>query len=215
MVDVTVRGRAGRRRPGIIVHSSRTLVERDRAVVDGIPCTSVARTLIDMAADLGERPAERAINQAEVLGVFDLRAVQDVLQRTDGHPGAAVVRAVLAALGGPTLTDQELEELFLALCRDAGLPQPEVNARLHLGAESAAIGRGWVKVDFLWRAERLVVETDGWTTHGTRRAFEDDRLRDQRLRLAGFDPVRITRRQVVEEPGRIAELLRRLLARAA
>jgi very-short-patch-repair endonuclease len=76
-------------------------------------------------------------------------------------------------------------------------------------------GRDHVKVDFLWRAERLVVETDGWATHGTRWSFEDDRLKDQRLRLAGFDPLRVTARQVQFEPGRLNQLLLRLLVRAA
>jgi hypothetical protein len=211
-VDITVPGSPVRQRARIVVHGSGTLTPKDRTLVDNIPCTSIARTLLDLAGELGRRPAERAIDQAEVLGVLDLRAVDDVVQRAWGHPGAAVLQAVLADLHGPTLTDQELEERFLALCRDARLPQPEVNAWLYVGG---APGRDHVKVDFLWRAERLVVETDGWGSHRTRRRFEDDRLKDQRLRLAGFAPLRVTARQVEFEPGRLAGLVLSLLTRAA
>jgi hypothetical protein len=214
-VDITVPRASVRQRAGILVHASGTLSARDRTIVNGIPCTSVARTLVDLAAELDRRGTERAIDQAEVRGVFDLRAVDDVLDRTEGHPGAAVVRAVLADLEGPTLTDQELEERFLALCRDAGLPQPEVNAWVRLDDEAAAPGRTHVKVDFLWRKEGLAVETDGWATHRSRHSFEDDRFRDQRLRFAGLDPMRVTGRQVAREPDRLGRLLLRLLARAA
>jgi very-short-patch-repair endonuclease len=71
------------------------------------------------------------------------------------------------------------------------------------------------QADFLWRAERLIAETDGRDVHTTRKAFEHDRLRDQRLTLAGYTVVRFTWRQVVDEPGSVAEALRTLLARLA
>jgi hypothetical protein len=119
-----------------------------------------------------------------------------------------VLRRLLAELGGPSLTDRELEELFLALIRDAGLPEPAVNAWI--------TGDGWAyKADFLWRAERLVVETDSRAFHTSRRAFEHDRLRDQRLTLAGYTVVRFTWRQLVAEPDRVRTVARDLLARLA
>jgi Transcriptional regulator, AbiEi antitoxin/Protein of unknown function (DUF559) len=203
-IDITVPSVSGKARPGIDVHRSATLAAADVTEVDGIPCTSVARTLLDLAEAVDERGVEKAVDRAEVLGVFDRRAVEDVLSRAVGRRGARVVRAVLAGYEGPTLTDQELEERFFALCREAGMRRPEVNVWIGLDGGIA------YKVDFLWRAERLIVETDGWGSHRTRRAFEEDRRRDRRLRLAGWDVVRFTWRDVEREPDEVTETLRAL-----
>jgi predicted transcriptional regulator of viral defense system len=205
--DVTLPSRTARARKGIEVHASGTLTATDVTVVDGIPCTTVARTFVDLAEVESRRRVEIAIEQAEVQRVFDLRAVEDVVARANGRRGAAVVRAVLADLAEPALTDRELEERFFALCRAGGVPRPEVNVWLILDDGHA------VKADFLWRGERLVVETDGRASHGTRQAFEDDRLRDQRLAVAGYRVVRFTWRQVLDEPARVAGVVKRLLAR--
>lgn len=97
-------------------------------------------------------------------------------------------------------TRSELEYLFLRLCRRHRLPAPETNARV-----------GSLTVDFLWREKRLIIETDGYRYHRGRAAFEDDRSRDLELRTSGFDVMRLSYRQVVEEPERIAGGLRRLL----
>jgi very-short-patch-repair endonuclease len=99
------------------------------------------------------------------------------------------------------LTRSELERRFLRLCRRHRVPMPEVNVRL-----------GPFLVDFLWRDERLVVETDGYRFHGGRSAFESDRARDVELKLRGYTVVRLTHRQVVNEPSRVATTLRALLA---
>ena len=207
--DVTVPGAAARRRPGIDVHRSATLSERDITTVDGIPCTAVARTLIDLGDVAGRREVERAVDQAEVKRLFDLRATEDALERAGPRRGARVLRAVLADRQEPTLTQSRLEEGFLALCRTAALPSPAVNAWIAVEDGVA------YKADFLWRAERLVVETDGRGFHSHRAAFEHDRLRDQRLTLAGYTVVRFTWRQVRHEPGRVAGALAGLLARLA
>ena len=97
-------------------------------------------------------------------------------------------------------TRSELERMFLRLCRQHGLPRPEVNVRVgpHL-------------VDFLFRVGHLAVETDGWQGHRGRQAFEDDRARDLDLKLAGFEVLRFTYRQVEEEPQRVAEAIRAFL----
>jgi very-short-patch-repair endonuclease len=203
VIEVISPRRTGRGRPGLAVHYSCCLMSADRAVVRGIPCTSVARTLLDLAAVVDLRALERACDQAEVLRLFDLRAVNDVLARTIGHPGARALKTVIAAANEPAFTRTEIEERFLALCREACLPHPEVNAQVVLGGGEA------YEVDFLWRRERLIVETDGRETHGTRRAFERDRRRDQRLMLHGWRVARFTWRQVVYEP---AELVRTLVA---
>jgi hypothetical protein len=203
--DITLPSPSARPRPGIDVHRSATLLAADVTTVDAIPCTSVARTLLDLAGVVNRRGVERAVDQAEVLRVFDLRAVQEVLSRAAGRHGAGVLRRVLAEYDGPTLTDRELEERLYDICRRAGVPKPELNVWIPLEGEM-------VKPDFLWRAERLIVETDGWATHGTRRAFEDDRRRDRRLRLAGWEVVRFTWRDVEREPDETADAMARLWA---
>jgi very-short-patch-repair endonuclease len=206
-IDVSVPSRSARSRRGINVHRSVTLAPEDCTHEDGIPCTSIARTLLDLGDVLNHRGLERAIEQAEVLRLFDLRAVEDVLERANGRRGAAVLRAVLARLEEPALTDSDLEERFLMLCRAASLPSPKVNEWLDIDELPA------VRADFLWRAERLVIETDGWESHGTRQAFERDRRRDERLKLAGYELLRFTRRRIVADPSGVMSTVAELLAR--
>ena len=205
-VDITLPSPSARRRPGIDVHRSTSLEPKDVMTVDSIPCTALARTLLDLAEVVDRRGVKRAVDQAEVLRIFDLRATDDVLSRASGRRGAAVLAQVLAEYDGPTLTDQELEERFLLLCLDACLPMPEVNAWITLDDGTA------YKADFLWRAERLIVETDGWGSHGTRTAFEDDRRRDRRLKLAGWDVIRFTWRDIEREPDEVTTTLAALWA---
>lgn len=100
-------------------------------------------------------------------------------------------------------TRSELEHLFLRLCKRHGLPMPEVNVRIDS-----------LLVDFLWRERRLIVETDGYRYHRGREAFEDDRERDLRLRALGYEVVRLSYRQVVDESPRVADLLATILSRA-
>ena len=206
--EVTVSSPSARSRPGIEVHASGTLQPADLAVVEAIPCTSLARTLLDLAEVLDVRGVERAIDQAEVLRLFDLREVDEVLSRAAGRRGLAVLRSALARYERPSLTHSELEELLFGLCREVGLPKPETNVWITLEG-------GAVRVDFLWRAERLIVETDGWASHGTRRAFETDRRRDRRLQLAGWQVVRFTWRDLLEHPSEVVATLTGLLGRRA
>jgi hypothetical protein len=164
---------------------------------------------VDFADDAKRREVERAVDQSEVLRLFDLRAVDDAVDRAGRRRGAALLRAVLADHPGPTLTDDGLEEHFFALCRAASLPEPEVNVWITLDDGVA------YKADFLWRPERLVLETDGRDVHSTRRAFEHDRLRDQRLTVAGFTVVCFTWRQATRDPERVLRTVQDLLARLA
>jgi very-short-patch-repair endonuclease len=207
--DVSLPSPSARRRPGIDVHASTTLRAADITTVDRIRCTTVARTLVDLGDVVDRRAVERAVDRAEVLQLFDLRAVEEALERAGPRRGAGTLRAVLANLEEPTLTREELEERFLALCRSAALPSPSVNAWITL--DDGVV----YQADFLWRMEKLIVETDGRGVHTTARAFEHDRLRDQRLTLAGFTVVRFTWRQVSSEPRRVATALASLLARLA
>jgi len=204
-IDVTAPRRTGRARTGIEVHRGDTLQAADRTVVRGIPCTSVARTLLDLAEVTNRRGVERACDQAEVLRLLNVRAVEDVLHRAPGRRGATALAAVMAAHRiGETVTRNELEERVLRICDAAALPRPEVNVML-------ATADGYPEVDFLWRECGLIAETDGYGSHGTRWAFERDRARDRALTVAGFRVVRFTWRQVTNGPGEVAATLRALL----
>ena len=100
----------------------------------------------------------------------------------------------------PDGTRSELEARFLAICRRHRIPRPDVNARV-----------GPFTVDFFWPARRLIVEVDGWDSHGTRAAFEADRERDTQLKLLGYEVVRFTWRQLTDDPAGVAGALRELL----
>jgi predicted transcriptional regulator of viral defense system len=205
-VDVTAPGSRGRECEGIRVHSAATLTARDVTVVDGIPCTTLARTLLDVAEDATAREVQRACDRAEAQRLLDMADIQDVLCRANGRRGAGVLRSVVAEHRvGSTLTRNELEERFLAICRAAGLPPDAVNAWISYPAGGGA------EADFLWRAQRLIVEVDGRDVHSTRRAFESDRRGDQQLLLLGWRVVRFTWRQVMLDPAYVIATLRGLL----
>jgi very-short-patch-repair endonuclease len=209
LIDVISPRRPGRRRAGIDAHTSSTLLVRDVEVVDGIPCTTVARTLLDLAAVVPRRVVERAFDEAAFREILDATAVEDVLARAGHHRGAGVLRAVLDHHSpGTTRTRNDLEEAFLAICRNAGLPQPEVNAWIPIEPSG-------YEADFLWRAQRFIAETDGGAAHATRHGFEHDRRRDQRLMLAGYRVVRFTYSQVFDEPRSVEAAIVGLLRQAA
>lgn len=197
-VDVAVRGRH-RPQPGLRLHHPRGLRGSDITAVRGIPVTTAMRTLADLAAVLDADALDRAVRQAERLRVLDLRALEPHLRR--GRPGTASLRAILADFHEGATTRRELERLFLRLVKRAGLPPPDCNVPIDRFV-----------VDFLWPLHGLVVETDGWQDHGTRRAFEEDRERDVILAQRGLRVVRFTWRQVQREPDAVAEALKRLLA---
>lgn len=205
-IDVSVPGRAGRTRKGIEVHSGASLHTRDVTEVARIPCTTVPRTLLDLAAVVDRQGLEKAINEAEVLGVFDLRAVNETLARAGRRRGAAALRSTLTSLDPMQAhTRSDLEAAFLSLCGRSGFPLPEVNAWLTVEGQR-------IQADLLWRQQRLIVETDGYATHSTRRAFERDHRRDLILLRAHFRTVRLTWRQVIRESREVAASLAPLLA---
>lgn len=198
LVEVSAPG--WRRRPGIHFHQT-ALPADELTVHDGIPVTAVARTLLDLAQVVDERQVERAINEAEILRLWDEVSVAALVERYPGRKGTRAVRNALAARGeGSTLTRNELEDQFLRLVRKASLPSPEVNATLE------ANGRTF-EIDFLWREQRLAVEVDGHNAHGTRAAFEQDRERDRVLSAAGWRPARFTWRQLDRVTGELPLLL--------
>ena len=187
-VDVTVSRAHRRRRPGLSVHCSRRLHPEDIAVVRGIPVTSPARTLVDLAEIATARELERAFDQATTHRLATTASITAAVERLNGRHGTSRVRALIERQAEPMFTRSEAEERLLALIRRAGLPAPEVNR---------PVGRHMV--DFVWRERRLIVETDGYQFHSSRTAFERDRTRDAELTGAGFRVVRVTWRQLTEE----------------
>ncbi len=187
-----------RRWPGLRPHEM--TLER------GIPVTTVARTHLDLAVVLRTHELRRVVERADQSELFDLGAVERVLADHPGEPGTPALRALLCDFrhAGLTLTRSELEALMLQLCLDHGLPRPQINTF-----------RNGRELDFRWPAARLVVETDGWGTHKTRRAFEEDRARDRRLAVEGWRVIRVTHRQLRDDPAGIAADLRVLLRAVA
>lgn len=191
-----------RSRPGIRVHSAATLARRDVTLVDTIPATSLARTLLDVSEDASCREVERACDEAELRRLLDMTAIDDVLTRAIGRRGAALLAGVLARHRvGSTLTRNDLEERFLQICRELGCPPDAVNRWIATPDGSGA------EADFVWPARRLIVEVDGRDPHTTRRAFEHDRHRDQQLALLGYRVIRFTWRQVTQDPAYVAATL--------
>ncbi len=203
VVHVTLATRAGRKqRDGMRIHR-RALADDERVQHRGLPVTTVARTILDLAETLRPPALARAIERADALALFDLRALDQTLVRHPNRRSARNLAAVLQTYRDATCTRSDLEAVFLALCDDNGLPRPTTNTLVQ-GKE----------VDFLWRAQRLVVETDGHRDHATRAAFERDRARDATLTVAGYRVVRFTHRQVTREPRVVAGTLASLLSRA-
>jgi len=199
-IDVTVPSGAGRAAPhGVRLHRHAALRPEEVTVRDGLPVTTPARTLLDLAATRPRRELERALDQAEVLQLFDLGALHAV---ADGRAGTRPLRAALSEHeAGTTVTRSELEELLLAVCARHGLPRPMVNARV-----------AGFEVDALFPGAKLVLEADSWRFHGRRRDFERDRAKDARLAVAGFRVVRLTDRRLRREPAKVAAELRALLS---
>jgi len=210
-IEVTVPKRSRRSHEGVKVHCSTTLTGKDVTVVNNIPCTSVARTLLDLAEVVTHRQLERSFDQAEILQVLDLNAINDQLARNPTRPGAKAVRLVLEThYIGKTATANENEEALLAITRPLGIPDPECNKFIVLDDGGPAI-----KADFVWSAQRVVIEADSDKWHNTRQRFELDRVRDQRLTAAGWTVIRTTWKQMKYRPHELRPLLVKLLAPAS
>lgn len=187
-VEVTVT--AGPRRPGagIRVHRAPGLRPDETTEVHGIPITTPARTLLDLAGRRSPRELERALAGAIRDRILSGDDVARLIRRHPRRPGTGILRDVLARDGGPAFTRSEAESRFLDLMRRSPLPAPRCNVRVR--------GR---EVDFLWAAERLVVEIDGFEFHGRRAAFERDHRRDAALTVAGYRVLRFTWAQITRE----------------
>jgi predicted transcriptional regulator of viral defense system len=187
-------------RPPIVVHHARSLAPEDRGLRENIPVTAFPRTLLDVAATDRFDRLERMLERAEELERFDLRAVESLLARAAGHPGAGCLRRAVALYRTPAFTRSGLERRFLALMKEAGLPQP-----------STGFNERGYELDVYWPELRFAVELEVFETHGTHGAFERDRLRREDLKLAGIEMTHVTGRRLEREPQRVAQRITRLL----
>jgi very-short-patch-repair endonuclease len=205
-IDVTIPGRGGRRRrPGLVIHRTAHLASGEQALHSRIPVTTPDRTILDLAAVLPRRQLERAVDEAHRLRLCAEDDLESIATAHSGRAGAGALSTLLREHhAGSTATRNDFEERFLALCRRYCLPQPEVNVPL----------LDYI-VDFIWPEVRLIVEVDGRATHGTRRAFQEDRDRDGRLAVAGYRVLRFTWWDVTRRPAVVADRVRRLLSAAA
>lgn len=184
----------------IRLHYAR-LADVDRAVRDAIPVTAVPRTLLDLAANLSADRLDRVLERSEELRLFDLRSVEALLERAGSHPGRGRLRRALAFYREePAFTRSRLERRFLDLVKSAGLPAPSMN-----------FWEGQFELDAYWRSERFVVELDVYETHGSRAAFESDRVRQEELKLMGIEMIRVTGPRLAREPGSVARRIAALL----
>jgi very-short-patch-repair endonuclease/predicted transcriptional regulator of viral defense system len=197
--EVSIPSQAGRAVRGIDLHRCRSLASADITEVGAIPCTTLARTLIDLAAVVDRPSLAGAITRAEELRVYDSAAVEAMLARGQGKRGAKLLREVLAEWSDDPARSH-LERRLLAFLRRHELPAPVVNEWMTLEDRT-------IQPDFKWRERRLILETDGYATHGTRKAFAADRRRDQLLVRNGWTVLRAAYRQLDDELLRTLRML--------
>jgi len=193
-IDVTVVGRKVRSRVGIRVHRTSDLPPTDIRLLDGLPVTSPARTILDLAA-IGFDDLERAVSEAHARKLIGRAKLQELLERARGRRGVGALRAIVEAEKSG-FTRSKAERLLRRLIRDAGLPQPLSNTRV-----------AGFEVDILWPEHKLIVEFDSWGFHGHRAAFERDRRKGAALVAAGYRVIRITWRQLNDGPLAVAAML--------
>ena len=200
-IDVTVYG-VHRRRPGIRIHRVSRLDQDETTHHHGIPVTTPVRTLVDLAGVLGSRTLERVVSRAERERLVKPDALRALATRHAKRPGIATLRSILDAPGGSQLTRSEAEARFLALVRKARLPPPRTNVQM-----------GPYEIDFLWRAQGIAVEVDGYRYHSSRPRFEGDRRKDAWLLAQGIKVIRLSWRQIVDEEVATAVQVGQVLSR--
>jgi hypothetical protein len=211
-LHITVPDPSFRRRTPARVHRTLCLPPHHVRVIQGIACTGVARTLGDLCKVLRAERCERIIDTTISRRMTSLLALHRVHQevRRRGRDGCGVLGRILAERPiGSVVPESELEHRFLELVQGYGLPAPD--RQVDLGDVDRWIGR----VDFLYRAARLVVEVDGAEWHAGPTAARDDQRRDRDLVRAGFRVCRFTWSAVCERPGQVADAIRRELRAAA
>jgi Protein of unknown function (DUF559)/Transcriptional regulator, AbiEi antitoxin/AbiEi antitoxin C-terminal domain len=212
LIDVTVPCEAGRKIDGIRCRRCRYPQEEEVTVHEGVPCTTPARTIVDLAGMFGLTTVRRTVERAAVAKLLDLEALDLSIGYAKGRRG---LRGLLAILADWRTSDGRVEDvrsdfeaLVLPRLVSMGLPRPLCNETLQLEDER-------LMVDFLWRSQRVVVETDGAATHQTPVAFQRDRHRDQLLIAAGYRVPRVTWDQMQAELDEVVARVARTLVLAA
>jgi hypothetical protein len=172
--------------------------------VEGIPVTSLFRTVLDLAATRPRREGELALHELQRKEKTDAISFDELLGRHPGHRGAATVRRLRASKAPLSVPRNIFEEAFVAFIDEYGLPRPEINAPLVLEERN-------YEIDALWRPQRLAAELDGRETHDTDDVYESDRQRDRDLLVAGWRTTRITWRHLHGKRAQLAADLRILL----
>ncbi len=166
--------------------------------------TSIARTFLDVAATSRPKRLQRMLERSEELKLFNLGPVESVLELNQGHHGAGSLRRALALYKPAPFNRSGVERRFLELVDEAGLPRP-----------STGFNEQGFELDVYWPEHRFAVELDTYETHGSRAAFERDRLRDEELKLAGIELIRVTGTRLVQEPAEVINRIERLLSARA
>ncbi len=203
-IDVTVAHRSRSSKP-IRRHISE-VPDDERAVEEGIPVTTVPRTILDLAATEDADTVENLLRESEFRQLSDRLSLPDLIERYPGKRGIRKVQIALDRLKEDPVGRKRsrLEERFAPFLRLHHLSLPRFNDWIVLGAKR-------YMVDCHWPDLRQVVELDGWDGHSTRTAFREDRARDRRLAAAGYRVAHITWNQLDDEPAEIAADLRALL----
>jgi predicted transcriptional regulator of viral defense system len=200
---ITAPGR-GHRRRGIRVHRVAALADTDCGSVEGIPVTALERTLLDLGQVATARQLAQAVDRAHRTDRLHLDALDRIIARRRRTIGAKRLNKVLKLYRKPVFDRARSELLFLDALEKEGIPRPAINV--------------WVEkweIDAYWEEERFAVEVDGWETHGSREAFEEDRLRREEMMLAGIECFPVSARRIEKEPRRVAQRVRILLSRRA
>ncbi len=199
-VELTVAGRDVRHR-NLRIHPVPVLHHRDVRRHKGLPLTAPARTLLDIAALVSQPRLEQAVAEAMARRIVSITALREALARTPRRHGAKALRELLDRKAPPAWTRSKAERLMLALVRRHGLPEPATNVQL----------QHW-NVDFLWREQGLVVEVDSYGFHSSSAAWERDHVKEGDLDDSGLRVRRVTYRQLLDEPERVAGRLKRWLS---
>jgi very-short-patch-repair endonuclease len=204
-IEVTIPG--GRpQRPGLIIHRD-ALAPDEWCVEDGIPVTTPARTLLDLASVLHPFDLERCLHESEFHQHRSPTSIPTLLERHPRRRGSVALRAALESLsGGVRHTRSPLEDDFQRFVYDRDLPRPRTNVRI-------PVGNDFIEVDCLWMPQRVVAELDGRASHERAKTFESDRARDRSLQVLGFQVVRITKHALRTDPDSVERDLRALLSR--
>ncbi|HEX3975794.1 MAG TPA: hypothetical protein VHW96_05990 [Solirubrobacteraceae bacterium] len=195
-MEVTTKGK--RARPGILTHRCQSFQPRDATRQRGVPTTSRARTLLDVAPGLAAKRLTRLVNDARRKNDLRLPALQDVLDRNPLHPGTKLLRPFLDDPANPTASG--LEDLFLEFIKKYDLPTPIINFNLRRK-----------QPDAYFPEHNLIVELDGWEFHKDRHAFEEDRERDAENLRHGTPTIRITEQRLTHHADREAQRLQKIL----